>query len=230
MRLSNLLRLMLSSQDAMGLLDSSGRFIHVNVAWSTFTGYELNELEGHTLALLEGPETDVNAVKLYREAMEEHRTVEVKLVQYRRSKEKLFTQMTVVPIQGGYLQPSMFLFISLICFIHSKIRFSYCVSFCRIFLLDVSHYGVLCREIEGLTAFNTNSYNKSESAAHLNSHRHNAEWSTNNNVMSTSSPNFSTVKRSFHDHANSSNDNFYCANKSDDSANEESHKAKKNRK
>jgi PAS domain S-box-containing protein len=99
---------MLSSHDAMGLMDSSGRFLHVNVAWSKLSGYELSDLEGCSLSVLEGAETDPSMVQLYRKAMQEQRAVEVNLIHYRRNGEKYLDQMTVVPIQGGYLQPSKF--------------------------------------------------------------------------------------------------------------------------
>lgn len=99
---------MLSSQDAMALLDNQGRFIHVNVAWSKVTGYELSDVEGLTLSVMEGADTDTSMVQLYQTAMQERRAVEVNVLHYRRGGEKFVDQMTVVPIQGGYMQPSTF--------------------------------------------------------------------------------------------------------------------------
>lgn len=105
---------MLSSQDAMALLDNQGRFIHVNVAWSKVTGYELGDVEGLTLSVMEGADTDATMVQLYQTAMQERRAVEVNLMHYRRNGEKFVDQMTVVPIQGGYMQPSTLVIVSVL--------------------------------------------------------------------------------------------------------------------
>ena len=53
LRLSNLLRLMVSSKDALVLTDKVGRIVHANKAWSDLTGYHLRDVEGKTCKFLQ---------------------------------------------------------------------------------------------------------------------------------------------------------------------------------
>jgi len=117
LRLSNLLRLMLSSQDAMILTDNHGRILHVNPQWVELTGYELNDVEGQTNKILQDRETDMTIVAQAKVGLEAHKNVEMVLYNYRKDGTRFLNIMTIVPIIGGYLEQK------------------------------VSHYAAVCREV-----------------------------------------------------------------------------------
>ena len=63
-RLSDLLRLMLCSSEAMVLYDTEDRIVHTNKAYTRMTGYTLSDVEGkNNYSALQGPLTDVLAVQ-----------------------------------------------------------------------------------------------------------------------------------------------------------------------
>ena len=63
-RLSDLLRLMLCSTEAMVLYDTHDRIIHTNKAYTRMTGYSLSDVEGkNNYTMLQGPLTDILAVQ-----------------------------------------------------------------------------------------------------------------------------------------------------------------------
>ena len=63
-RLSDLLRLMLCSSEAMVLYDTEDRIVHTNKAYTRMTGYTLSDVEGkNNYSTLQGPLTDVLAVQ-----------------------------------------------------------------------------------------------------------------------------------------------------------------------
>lgn len=109
LRLSNLLRLMLSSQDAMILTDKHGRILHVNPQWVALTGYELNDVEGQTNKILQGRETDRSIVEQANVGFKAHKNVEMVLYNYRKDGTRFLNIMTIVPIIGGYLEQSKLL-------------------------------------------------------------------------------------------------------------------------
>jgi len=72
LRLSNLLRLMLSCRSAMILSDAQGRIIHTNKSWSILTGYEQHEVEGKTCKVLQGEETEKEEISRCHQALYPH--------------------------------------------------------------------------------------------------------------------------------------------------------------
>lgn len=97
---------MLSSQDAMALTDEAGRLIHVNTAWVHLTGYEISEVEGLTCKFLQGPETDMAIVAASKSALAQNRAFEMTVTNYRKDGSAFLNQVTIVPIQGGFLESS----------------------------------------------------------------------------------------------------------------------------
>ena len=62
--MSDLLRLMLCSTEAMVLYDTHDRIIHTNKAYTRMTGYSLSDVEGkNNYTMLQGPLTDILAVQ-----------------------------------------------------------------------------------------------------------------------------------------------------------------------
>jgi PAS domain S-box-containing protein len=103
-RLSDLLRLMLGSLEAMVLTDSQGRILHVNKPWRKLCGYSLSDVEGRSCAILQGPMTDLLAVRrceqVYRK---EGRPASMTVANYRKDGLMFNNCVTIVPIRGGYL-------------------------------------------------------------------------------------------------------------------------------
>ena len=103
-RLSDLLRLMLGSVEAMVLTDSQGRILHVNKAWRKLCGYSLSDVEGRTCALLQGPMTDLLAVRRCEQVFrKEGRPASMTVANYRKDGLLFNNFVTIVPIRGGYL-------------------------------------------------------------------------------------------------------------------------------
>lgn len=71
LRLSSLLRLMLSSSDAMMFTDAAGRIVHANAAWALVTGYDLSTVQGQTCSLLHGAATDKDVIRLSSELLQQ---------------------------------------------------------------------------------------------------------------------------------------------------------------
>eukprot|EP00981_Chlorochromonas_danica_P001806 scaffold385_cov182-Ochromonas_danica.AAC.5 len=103
LRLSNLLRLMLSCTNAMMLLDNQGRIVHVNVAFTQLTGYELDDIEGQTSKILQGAETNDVLIRQCQHAMETAQTFEMVVYHYKHNGDRFLDRLTMVPIRGGYL-------------------------------------------------------------------------------------------------------------------------------
>lgn len=108
LRLSNLLRLMLSSHSALVLTDKDQRIVHVNSAWCQLTGYEITDVEGKKCNVLNGPESDRKAIDDCRQALVEFRPYQMTLINYRKNGEKFMNKVIIVPIRGGYLNSGMF--------------------------------------------------------------------------------------------------------------------------
>jgi PAS domain S-box-containing protein len=80
------------------------RIIYANPAFSMMTGYELHEVLGKTPRVLQGKETSKKARKKIRTALENWEKVNCELVNYKKTGEKFWVDLDIVPIKNeeGY--------------------------------------------------------------------------------------------------------------------------------
>ena len=79
--------------------------LYVNPAFTTITGYTLQEVLGKTPRILEGPKTDRAAIAHLREALYRGESATVEVINYRKDGSEFWVEFSVVPVadrQGCY--------------------------------------------------------------------------------------------------------------------------------
>ncbi|ESS04844.1 MAG: PAS sensor histidine kinase [uncultured archaeon A07HR67] len=74
--------------------------VYANRTFRRLTGYPLSAVRGENLRLLQGPETDPDAVATLREAVTIWESVTVELLNYRRDGTPFRNRVSVVPMAG----------------------------------------------------------------------------------------------------------------------------------
>lgn len=74
------------------------RILYVNQAFTTMTGYSLEEVLGQTPRLLQGPKTDRNALARVRSALSRWESITVELINYRKDGTEFWVEFSVVPV------------------------------------------------------------------------------------------------------------------------------------
>ena len=72
--------------------------VHVNPAWTKLCGWRSAEVLGLTCKIMQGPETSSDALRVLHSAIEAHRTITVRLVNYTKSGEKFLNELTFAPL------------------------------------------------------------------------------------------------------------------------------------
>ncbi|MFC6784561.1 PAS domain-containing protein [Halobaculum halobium] len=72
--------------------------VYANATLRDITGYELEELRGENLRLLQGPETESEAVADLREALSTWRATTVTLTNYRADGSRFRNRVTLAPV------------------------------------------------------------------------------------------------------------------------------------
>ena len=75
--------------------------IYVNGGFLRLTGYERNEVMGHNCRFLQVPETDPHQVEAIRQAVANRHRVTVELLNARKSGERFWNRLELVPISDG---------------------------------------------------------------------------------------------------------------------------------
>ncbi|EZP54977.1 PAS domain S-box protein [Sphingomonas sp. RIT328] len=75
--------------------------IYVNPAFERLTGYAAAEIVGRNCRMLQGPQTDADAVQRLRAALAARERVEVDLLNHRRDGSAFWNRLTVMPVFGG---------------------------------------------------------------------------------------------------------------------------------
>eukprot|EP00595_Chromulina_sp_UTEXLB2642_P000794 CAMPEP_0196764466 /NCGR_PEP_ID=MMETSP1095-20130614/6196_1 /TAXON_ID=96789 ORGANISM="Chromulina nebulosa, Strain UTEXLB2642" /NCGR_SAMPLE_ID=MMETSP1095 /ASSEMBLY_ACC=CAM_ASM_000446 /LENGTH=806 /DNA_ID=CAMNT_0042120133 /DNA_START=739 /DNA_END=3159 /DNA_ORIENTATION=- len=101
-RLSDLLRLMISCQNALLLCDRFGRILHINPAFANLFEYVLNDMEGHTLHFLYRQPSDIVLFEQCRMLNIRGESTDVTLQGFRKSGSTVYCRVITVPIRGGY--------------------------------------------------------------------------------------------------------------------------------
>ncbi|NET58210.1 MAG: PAS domain S-box protein [Symploca sp. SIO2E6] len=74
------------------------RILYVNQAFTTMTGYSLEEVLGQTPRLLQGPKTDLVALARVRSALSNWESITVELINYRKDGSEFWVEFSVVPV------------------------------------------------------------------------------------------------------------------------------------
>ena len=74
------------------------RIIYVNETFTRMTGYTLEDVEGKTPRILQGPGTDRAAREEIRAALERWRSVRVELQNYRKDGTEFWVELNIVPV------------------------------------------------------------------------------------------------------------------------------------
>ncbi len=77
---------------------SNHPIVYVNKAFIDLTGYSFKEIIGKNCRFLQGPKTSQNKVALIREAIENHATLDVTLLNYRKDQTIFSNNLTLSPI------------------------------------------------------------------------------------------------------------------------------------
>ncbi|MEN8261673.1 MAG: SpoIIE family protein phosphatase, partial [Pseudomonadota bacterium] len=72
--------------------------IYVNPAFTEMTGYPREELIGQNMRLLQGPDTDSTAIQKVRQALQEGRSCEVVLKNYRKDGTPFWNELLISPV------------------------------------------------------------------------------------------------------------------------------------
>lgn len=72
--------------------------VYVNQAFCELTGYDLSEVIGNTIQLLNGPNTDWRQIYHLKETLQKKSIAEISLLQYKKSKESFWANIKISPI------------------------------------------------------------------------------------------------------------------------------------
>jgi len=102
-RLSDLLRFMITCESPLFLLDENDSIIHTNKPWCDLFGYHLNEIEGQNKSVIFGSLTSVDERCHSRNMDNLPKTV----YYYDKNANPILCNTGMVSIIGGYLNPSI---------------------------------------------------------------------------------------------------------------------------
>lgn len=91
----------IATQTANGVVitDSKGRIEWVNAAFTTITGYELEEILGKKpKEFLQGTATDTTILEILSQSLSNHETVEINLVNYRKNGDPYHNSLQITPV------------------------------------------------------------------------------------------------------------------------------------
>ena len=75
--------------------------IYINEGFSRLTGYSVEETLGSNCRFLQGPDTDPDAVREIRNAIEEDRSCEVELINYHKDGTPFWNRLSITPIRDS---------------------------------------------------------------------------------------------------------------------------------
>ncbi|MBO3458024.1 PAS domain S-box protein [Aetokthonos hydrillicola Thurmond2011] len=81
------------------------RIIYVNQAFTTMTGYTLEDVLGKTPRIFQGPKTDRAVIAQVRSALSRWQSITVELINYRKDRSEFWAEFSIVPVadkQGRY--------------------------------------------------------------------------------------------------------------------------------
>ncbi|MCK9533295.1 MAG: PAS domain-containing protein [Pseudomonas sp.] len=95
-----LLQLVESAQDGIVVAEKEGEdtiLVYVNPAFERLTGYSLDDIMYQDCRFLQGKETDLDAVKVIRDAIDDQAPVRTVLKNYRKDGSEFWNELSVTP-------------------------------------------------------------------------------------------------------------------------------------
>ena len=77
------------------------RIAYVNEAFETMTGYDADEVMGGSLQVLQGPDTDSDALERIAEAFETTQAVQEQLLNYRKDGTPFWSEVAIAPVRNA---------------------------------------------------------------------------------------------------------------------------------
>ncbi|WP_276368884.1 PAS domain S-box protein [Chryseolinea sp. H1M3-3] len=74
------------------------KIVYVNEAFTTMTGYTVEEVMGKTPRILQGPKTERKELARIREALVNRENIEVEIINYKKNGEEYWANFTIVPV------------------------------------------------------------------------------------------------------------------------------------
>lgn len=96
-------RAMEAAAEGIVLMDATkpdSPIVYANQAMQHITGYTREELQGNTLRLLHGEDTEPALVAKLNEAITEQRSCQLKLLNYRKNGDAFWNEITITPVQN----------------------------------------------------------------------------------------------------------------------------------
>ena len=81
---------MAQSSEALILTDAQGKISAINKPWFDMCGYTADEVDGKTCAILHGQETDMKAVAVFNQQIQNKLPAETTVVNYKKGEEGIF--------------------------------------------------------------------------------------------------------------------------------------------
>ncbi|TSB47160.1 PAS domain-containing protein [Alkalicoccobacillus porphyridii] len=72
--------------------------IYVSEGFTSMTGYSVEETLNNNCRFLQGEETDPDAVRLLRQAIENHQSITIELLNYKKNGETFWNELTIDPV------------------------------------------------------------------------------------------------------------------------------------
>ena len=96
---------MARSNEALILTDGQGKITAINKPWFDMCGYTSDEVYGKTCAILQGRETDMEAVTVFNQQIQNREEAEMTVVNYKKGEEllSLHSGLTFVRVLYGRL-------------------------------------------------------------------------------------------------------------------------------
>ena len=96
---------MARSGEALILTDGQGKITAINKPWFDMCGYTSDEVYGKTCAILQGQETDMKAVTVFNQQIQNREEAEMTVVNYKKGEEllSLHSGLTFVRVLYGRL-------------------------------------------------------------------------------------------------------------------------------
>jgi PAS domain S-box-containing protein len=94
------LQLVESAQDGIVVAEKEGEdtiLVYVNPAFERLTGYSLDDIMYQDCRFLQGKETDLDAVKVIRDAIDDQAPVRTVLKNYRKDGSEFWNELSVTP-------------------------------------------------------------------------------------------------------------------------------------
>jgi len=95
-----------NTTESVAILDVSPqaphpRIVYVNEGFKKMTGFDEQDVQNRSISFLAGENTDSDELELLEQAILERKSAEVELINYRKSGQPFWNQISIVPVKGS---------------------------------------------------------------------------------------------------------------------------------